>query len=185
MTDPQLLSSARGDWETPMALFNALNAEFDFDLDFAASKKNAKCKRFITAEDDAFACEWKGKRPFGNPPYGKGNAVGKWVELVARKAMEAGRQHVVALLASRTDTAWFHDYVMPLADEVRFIRGRLIFELGGQPVINPKDGSKQGATFPSALFVFRRKPLYRVNDRPLFRSISTSGVFLLDEEPPL
>lgn len=50
---------------------------------------------------------------------------------------------VVALIPSRTDTRWWHDYVM-LADEIRFIRGRLHF-----------DGHSQGAPFPSAIVIWR------------------------------
>ena len=51
---------------------------------------------------------------------------------------------VVCLLPARTDTAWWHDYVMH--GEVHFIRGRLKF-----------GGSKNNAPFPSALVVFKRE----------------------------
>lgn len=50
---------------------------------------------------------------------------------------------VVMLLPSRTDTAWFHDYIYGHA-EIRFVRGRLKFE-----------GSKWNAPFPCMVVVFR------------------------------
>jgi hypothetical protein len=73
-----------------------------------------------------------------NPPYGK--KVGAWV----KKAYETSTKGslVVCLLPARTDTAWWHDYVMK--GEVRFIRGRLRF---GE--------SRWRAPFPSAVVVFR------------------------------
>ena len=49
---------------------------------------------------------------------------------------------VVMLLPARTDTAWFHDYVME-ATEIRFIRGRLKF---GDAV--------NSAPFPSMVVIF-------------------------------
>jgi phage N-6-adenine-methyltransferase len=52
---------------------------------------------------------------------------------------------VAALLPARTDTAWWHDYVIPYASEIRFIRGRLKF-----------GGAKNSAPFPSALIIFKR-----------------------------
>ncbi len=50
---------------------------------------------------------------------------------------------VVFLIPSRTDTRWWHDYVMQ-ADEIRFLRGRLKF---GE--------AKNSAPFPSAVAIFR------------------------------
>lgn len=53
-----------------------------------------------------------------NPPYGR--EIGKWVA----QAFESARQGavVVCLLPARTDTAWWHSYVMQ-AYEIRFVRG--------------------------------------------------------------
>lgn len=72
-----------------------------------------------------------------NPPYG--NVIGKWI----MKAWESSQQgtKVVCLIPSRTDTAWWHDYVMK--GEIRFIRGRLKF-----------GGAKNSAPFPSAIVIF-------------------------------
>ena len=55
---------------------------------------------------------------------------------------------IVALIPSRTDTAWWHDYVMP-ASEIRFIRGRL--EFTGQAKTNPQS---HNAPFPSCVVIW-------------------------------
>ena len=48
-----LLSSKKQDWCTPQEFYDALDAEFHFTLDAAATKKNAKCSAYFTPEDDA------------------------------------------------------------------------------------------------------------------------------------
>lgn len=61
---------------------------------------------------------------FCNPPYGR--AIADWV----RKSYEESRKPgttVVMLIPSRTDTAYFHDWIFGKASEVRFLRGRLKF----------------------------------------------------------
>lgn len=55
---------------------------------------------------------------------------------------------IVALVPSRTDSAWWHDHAMP-ATEIRFIRGRLHFEgVDHQPL-------SHNAPFPSVVLVYR------------------------------
>ena len=131
-----LFSSATGEWETPQEVFDALDLEFGgFDLDPCATAENAKCPNFYTKDDDGLDKPWGGK-VFVNPPYGR--SIGAWI----KRCYEAPGL-VVALLPSRTDTAWWHDYVMK-ADEIRFIRGRLKF-----------GGAKNSAPFPSAIVVWR------------------------------
>ena len=133
-----LFSSATDDWPTPQWLFDALHAEFSFDLDPCASKENAKCARFFTREDDGLRQDWGRQTVFMNPPYGR--SIGDWL----KKAYESSRQGavVVCLLPARTDTRWWHEYVM--RGEVRLIRGRLRF-----------GNSVTAAPFPSAVVVFR------------------------------
>ena len=82
---------------------------------------------------------------FCNPPYGR--AIADWV----RKGYEESRQPgttVVMLIPSRTDTAYFHDWIFGKASEVRFLRGRLKF--------TDEDGNgEDAAPFPSAVIVWR------------------------------
>ena len=80
-----------------------------------------------------------GGRNFVNPPYGR--EIPKWVY----KGYEEWKKGklVVFLIPSRTDTKWWHDYIMK-ATEIRFIKGRLKF-----------DDQKNSAPFPSAIVVFK------------------------------
>jgi len=123
-----LFSSNRLNWATPRAFYDVLNAEFKFDFDPCPTEPDF----------DGLSVEW-GTRNFVNPPYG--NQIKHWVA----KAYEESQRGklVVMLIPSRTDTRWWHDYVMK-ADEVRFVKGRLKFDDRG--------GS---APFPSAVVVFR------------------------------
>ncbi len=133
-----LFSSATDLWATPQWLFDELDREFGFDLDVCATRENTKCSRFITEQSDGLRQEWHGTC-WMNPPYGA--AIGLWIHKAWQSA-QAGAV-VVCLLPARTDTAWFHDYVME-ATEIRFLRGRLKF--------NDGDDS---APFPSMVVVFR------------------------------
>ena len=129
-----LFSSATDEWSTPNAFFQALNAEFRFELDVCATAENAKCAKYYTREQDGLAQKWEGVC-WCNPPYGR--EVGKWVQ----KAAESGCT-VVMLLPARTDKKWFHEYIYGRA-EVRFVRGRLKF-----------GGSKNSVPFPSMIVIF-------------------------------
>lgn len=131
-------SSKSCEWSTPQDLFDRLDRKFHFTLDPCATKKNAKCKRYFSRRDDGLKQKWGGV-VFMNPPYGR--EIGKWI----KKAYESSREGVtvVCLIPARTDTAWWHDYVMK--GSIEFIRGRLKF--GGQ---------KNSAPFPSAIVVFKK-----------------------------
>ena len=122
-------SSMRLDWRTPKAFYQALDAEFNFDFD--------PCPK--NPEFDGLNIEW-GQRNFVNPPYGR--ELPKWIKKGYEESLKG--KTVVFLIPSRTDTRWWHDYVMK-AKEIRFIKGRLKF-----------GGSKNSAPFPSAIVIFRR-----------------------------
>lgn len=113
-------SSQTVDWATPQDFFDRLDAIFDFTLDPYASSKNAKCARYFTKEHNGLVQDWDGERVFMNPPYGR--EMGAWV----RKASEA-KALVVCLLPARTDTRWWHDYVLGGGGHVIFLKGRLRF----------------------------------------------------------
>ncbi len=139
MDNPALFSSQRQDWGTPGWLFERLDAEFGFTLDPCASPENATCPRFYTREDDGLSLPWQGS-VFVNPPYGQ--ELGRWIEKACKSAREGAT--VVCLLPARTDTIWFHRWVLPHASELRFFRGRIRFA-----------GGRHSAPFPSVLVVFR------------------------------
>jgi site-specific DNA-methyltransferase (adenine-specific) len=120
------MTSSRDDWETPRAMFDALNARYGFTLDPASTDENAKCARHYTAADDGLAQDWAGEVVWLNPPYGRNIAA--WMRKASAEAARGAQ--IVALVPARTDTAWFHDYVKPYA-RVEFLRGRVKFERGG------------------------------------------------------
>ena len=58
------------DWQTPRAIFGALNKRFPRDA--AATKQNSHCARYWTKEDDALLMDWSAEKSlFINPPYSK------------------------------------------------------------------------------------------------------------------
>jgi len=132
-------SSETNEWATPQDFFDKLNKQFNFTLDPCATKENAKCAKFFTQEDDGLAQDWSGERVFCNPPYGRG--LKDWV----RKAHEESKKGalVVMLIPARTDTSYWHDYIVGGGADIRYLRGRLKF-----------GGSANSAPFPSALIMW-------------------------------
>ena len=72
-----MFSSKTDLWETPQALFDALNNEFHFNLDVCAIPENAKCAAYYTPEMDGLTQPWYGCC-WCNPPYGR--EIKKWVK---------------------------------------------------------------------------------------------------------
>lgn len=135
MNTDVMFSSKTDMWATPQNFFDKLNEEFGFNTDVCAIPENAKCKRFFSPDVDGLKQEWTGV-VWCNPPYGK--EIGKWV----KKAHDSICT-TVALLPARTDTRWFHDYILGKA-EIRFVRGRLKF-----------GGASTSAPFPSMVVIWR------------------------------
>ena len=80
---------------------------------------------------------------FCNPPYGS-KETGAWTEKCYRESLKPNTT-IVLLIPARTDRKSFHDYILGKA-EIRFLRGRLKFELEGKSI-----GT---APFPSMICVF-------------------------------
>lgn len=122
-----LFTSARGDWKTPKAVYQTLDAEFGFDYDPCPTKPTK----------NGLLTDWGGCN-FVNPPYG--TEIGKWIKKGYEEYLKG--KIVVFLIPSRTDTRWWHEYIMK-ATEIRFIKGRLRF-----------DDQKNSAPFPSAIAIY-------------------------------
>lgn len=123
-----MFSSKSDKWNTPKKLYEALDGEFHFQLD--------PCPE--NPVEDGLSIPWD-KTAYINPPYGRG--IGKWVQKAYESSLEG--HTMVMLLPARTDTTWWHDYVLK-AHEIRLIKGRLYFNDQGGP-----------APFPSAIVIFR------------------------------
>lgn len=102
-------------------------------------------------------CYFKLQRRYGtdwwligqNPPP-ENSTQREWSEtelgrISCREGQKPGTT-VVLLIPARTDRASFHDYILGKA-EIRFLRGRLKFELDGKPM-----GT---APFPSMIAIWR------------------------------
>ena len=137
-----MFSSATTEWSTPQKFYDKLDVQFKFTLDPCADADNHKCGKFYTEADDGLSKNWQGERVFCNPPYGR--EIKKWVKKCYEESQKPNTV-VVMLIPSRTDTSWWHDYVMRAA-EIIFVRGRLKF-----------GDAKNAAPFPSAVVVFRSR----------------------------
>lgn len=124
-----LFSSLSPHWATPEVVYATLNEEFHFTLD--------PCPLHGVNGDLPLLTPWAGQRVFCNPPYNRG------ITSFLERAIEA--DIAVFLLPARTDTKWFHGLVLPKANEIRFICGRLKF---GNAV--------HSAPFPSMVVIYRR-----------------------------
>jgi len=132
-----MYSSARTDYSTPQPLFNKINGVFRFGLDVCAEEWNTKVPdNYITPEMDGLSTDWHTLRPTGpehagrefaawmNPEYG--DQVGPWTARAAEQHLHG--MTIVALLAARTDAAWFHENCSK-ASGILFMRNRVKFLL--------------------------------------------------------
>jgi phage N-6-adenine-methyltransferase len=133
-------------WQTPADLAVLLSeAVGGFDLDPCAATTNQKYARvkagvLLTMQDDGLNVSWFGK-VFCNPPF---DSLSRWIEKCAMEGQRGAT--VVALIPSRTDTAYWHYHIAHKAD-IWLLKGRLRFG----------DGSNS-APFPSAIIVWNGTP---------------------------
>jgi len=126
MINRGLFSSASQHWSTPKELYDELDKEFHFNDDPCPIGGVGGLDR-----------GW-GTVTYCNPPYGR--EITKWLEKAYNESLLG--KVVVCLIPSRTDTKWWHEYVMK-SNQIRFLRGRLKF-----------GDNKNSAPFPSAIVIF-------------------------------
>lgn len=126
-------------WYTPSWIFQELGIEFDIDVctkeggvPWIPSKKN------YSLPSNGLDLPWEGK-VWCNPPYGKETPL--WLDKFCT------HKNGIALVFSRTDTKWFHEYVAK-ADVILFLQKRLKFVDG----LSKTEGS--GNTCGSLLLSF-------------------------------
>lgn len=141
----------KNSWGTDPVIFNAMNKEFNFVLDAAASDTNHKCRRYLTKEDDAVNCSWHeylqnqpNKTVWINPPYGKG-----YIKKFMQKCIEQKEFGVtsVLLVPATLDAQW-----LPIdqISEIRIVTGgRLSF-------YHPITGKKVNGNTKGSMFVIFR-----------------------------
>jgi len=179
-TDGAVFSSNSDEWKTPDEVFKTLDAEFHFDYDAACIPENCKTNYGIFRDEmNALETAWTwlplpvgcARKFFLNPPYSK---IGAFMKKAYEESLKGAI--VVCLIPSRTDTRYWHDYVMK-AHEIRFIIGRVSFygriKDPGQPKDTPKDKIKYTmgwapAPFPSCVVIFDLQK-YDKNNDPLMK----------------
>ena len=144
-----LFTSKSDEWSTPQDFYDQLDDRWGFTLDPCASSENHKCERYFTIEDDGLKQSWEGQTVFVNPPYSN---IAAWLEKAYKETRRPKVETIiVCLIPSRTDTRYWHQYVMGSAI-IYFVKGRLKF-----------GGCKNSAPFPSSVVVFNSRPLeYRL-----------------------
>jgi len=129
-------SAVTTSWYTPPSIFELLN--LNFDLDVCAPQGGVPwipAKNHYSLPQDGLTLPWDGL-VWCNPPYGK--ETPKWLHQMNE------HRNGVALVMSRTDTKWFHNYLSK-ADCLLFLKGRIQFVDG----LNKTSGS--GSTCGSVL----------------------------------
>ena len=91
MNNAIMFSNKTDEWATPQALFDALNEEFDFDLDPCATEETAKCSKFFTKNDDGLTKNWGGVLGVLQPALFKSSGVGPKVLRRKPEAEDHGR----------------------------------------------------------------------------------------------
>lgn len=155
-------------WQTPLWLFDALDIEFGFWLDSAASDKNALCAHWLTEADDALNSEWISHGAiWNNPPYSN---IRPWVEKAAEQCIQQ-RQTVVMLVPEDMSVGWFSK-ALESVDEVRIITdGRINF-------IEPSTGlEKKGNSKGSMLLIWR--PF--ISPRRMFTTVSKAALMAIGQ----
>ena len=148
-----MFSNVNNAWCTPQDFFDKLNKEFNFTLDPCATEKSTKCIKYFTAIDDGLKQDWSNNIVFVNPPYGRN--IGKWVKKCYEESLK-GNTIVVLLIPARTDTKYFHNYILNKAS-IRFIKGRLTFwDLDGEKYCKKAFDSMTPAPFPSMIVIYDR-----------------------------
>jgi phage N-6-adenine-methyltransferase len=168
------------EWETPQPLYEEYATEFGIDVDLAAAEENRKHPNFLSKADNSLLVDWTQFRAgWLNPPFSESaGGLKRWATKAADEADRGAT--VVMLIPSKTETEYFQDIVLPRAEDVRFLRGRLAFTNhtkegyerwryeGENPVgwVNAKGKLQRRpdpAGFPCAVVVFRsaRKRRYQ------------------------
>ena len=133
------------EYETPKEIFEPLQKEFNLQLDVCASSSNHKLDNYFTKEDDALTKDWHKHGNFWmNPPFGR--QLKKWVQ----KGYEESQKGVigVSILPVRSNTLWWHKYIIDTKAEVRFLKGEIKF-----------GDCKRGLWLPFAIVIWKSEDL--------------------------
>lgn len=119
---------SKNEYSTPQWFFDYFDKQFNFTLDVAATKENAKCGRYFTIETNGLLQSWRNEIVWMNSPFG--NQLSQWI---AKAHYESSTKNatVVCLMPARTCTKYFHEHIMTGASKIYIIKGRLAFDFSG------------------------------------------------------
>jgi phage N-6-adenine-methyltransferase len=140
-------------------VFEPLRARYNFSLDAAANRENAKCERYFDLEDDGLKQSWSGERVWCNPPY---SDLYSWVKKARDEVETNGCEIAVLLLpANRCEQKFWQELIEPHRDgrgngniQTEFMAGRPRF---GWDESRPKP--EKGDRPPFGLVVVEIAPL--------------------------
>tara|TARA_R110000851_G_scaffold133706_2_gene268665 strand:+ start:3895 stop:4302 length:408 start_codon:yes stop_codon:yes gene_type:complete len=135
MTDTGYIKKSKSDcWGTPKEMYDKYINDGYFD----------PCP--YNYKEDGLKIEWKEKN-FVNPPFSN---LAEWSKKV-KEEYEKGKE-IILFIPARTDTKYFHNYLLPCNPKIKFIKGRVKY-------IDLDDSSKTKgfAPFPSLLLTFNKK----------------------------
>jgi DNA N-6-adenine-methyltransferase (Dam) len=120
-------TGATSEWLTPKYIFDAIGLTFDLDPahpGLGTPHCVVPVRRVFTVEDDGRRQEWSGGLAWMNPPYSeKRLAVAPWL----KRFFE--HRNGIALVPARTSCDWFHKFIVPLAETIVFVNGKIKFVL--------------------------------------------------------
>jgi site-specific DNA-methyltransferase (adenine-specific) len=116
-------------YATPIKFYEKLHKEYAFDFD--------PCP--LRSTSDGLLLDWIGNI-YINPPYSN---ILPFIEKGIAEIRKGNAQTLVYLIPIRSDTKYWHNLIMPLAKEIKFVKGRLNF-----------NESKSPAPFPCVLVIF-------------------------------
>lgn len=151
------LSSKSVEWRTPRSLALKYIDLHGLTTDVCATHGMEQLPHYFSPQQNGLVQSWQGLRCWMNPPYGRG--LKEWVRKACLEVMFCDCEVVVALLPVRTDTTWWHEFIIGKA-HVEFLKGRLKFET---PTMIDLDEGRvlataptQAAPFPSAIVTWER-----------------------------
>ena len=140
-------------WLTPPHIIDALGP---FDLDPCCPPKMPwqTAAEMVCRPADGLAVDWRGKRVWLNPPYGR-----EAVPFLRKMAID-GTGGGILLYFARTDSSMWHDYIFPFAYGILFLRGRVKF-------CRPDGTPADSAGAPSALVAYSARDFARLRESGL------------------
>lgn len=158
MNKDVMFSSKNYEWETPPEVFEWIDRKWEITIDACATPENAKTERFVSPDEDFFDYNFIGETAFMNPPYGRG--IIKFIEKAYMEGLKPDTRFV-CLLPARTDTKWWHRYVMK-SIVIYLVEGRIKF-------LNEEGERVASAPYPSVIVMFDGQ--IREAKHPLFRTV--------------